>query len=341
MAYIRVNKQENPYVQIHKDFTENQELTWAAKGLMMYILSRPDNWKINQTDLIKRSSCGEAVVRKALWNLMEQGYIYYYAERENGKIKEWVYEVYEHPDFNPHKEEAQKIARKKIQTKKKKQKERNDLKKVDNSTKTPERSNHVVVENDTKTPERSNHVVVENSDSPERSNSDLSNYAYNKNNINKNNINTDIDIDNIYLSKKEEIKNSNIPDQLKVILENQIDKLITFNLNIQTIELHFKTTTDIFSLSEYSHVLNSLLDQLVKKPDNFTNVLNNWLNRNKEKMNAAAAKKVNKPNKPTRTEIVPEWIKNQPKQEEQSPDFHERKAKLQARLKEKYKKNAQ
>lgn len=241
MAYIRVNKQENPYVSVHKDFAENPNLSWAAKGLMMYILSRPDDWKINQTDLVKRAACGESVVRKALWNLMEQGYIYYYAERENGKIKEWVYEVYEHPDFNPHKEEAQKIAREKIETKKKKQKERNDLKKVNKS---PERDNHVVEEKDKK-PERSNSVL---------GNSEQGNRSYNKNDLNKNDLN----------------KNNN----------------------------------------------------------------NNNTHQSKPK------KKTNTYNKRTRTEIVPEWIKDKdkPKQEEQSLEFLERKARLQARLKEKYKK---
>lgn len=55
-------------------------------------------------------------------------------------------------------------------------------------------------------------------------------------------------------------------------------------------------------------------------------------------------KKTTTYNKRNRTEIVPEWIKDKdkPKQEEQSQEFLERKARLQARLKEKYKKkNAQ
>ena len=29
MAYIRVNKQENPYVQVHKDFAENPNLAYT------------------------------------------------------------------------------------------------------------------------------------------------------------------------------------------------------------------------------------------------------------------------------------------------------------------------
>jgi len=103
MSYVRVSKRENPFVQIDKAFLGNGKLSLKATGLLTYILSKPDNWKIRLKDIQKRFTDGETSVSTAMQELMKAGYIYRYQERkENGKFGDWIYEVYERPEYNPH-----------------------------------------------------------------------------------------------------------------------------------------------------------------------------------------------------------------------------------------------
>jgi hypothetical protein len=102
MAFIRTIKKENPFVQLDKFFIEDPVLSWKAKGLLSYFLSRPNDWKINYKDLIKKATDGKDAVTSCLKELQKRGYINYYQKRdENGLFGEWVYDVYERPEYNP------------------------------------------------------------------------------------------------------------------------------------------------------------------------------------------------------------------------------------------------
>lgn len=104
---IRTNKRRNPYVMIDNAFFEDTQLSWKSKGLMGYLLSRPDNWKINHKDLVNRAKDGKDSVTAALTELQNAGYIHYFQERgERGKFGKWIYEVYETPEDNPHYSQA-------------------------------------------------------------------------------------------------------------------------------------------------------------------------------------------------------------------------------------------
>lgn len=100
---VRTNKRKNAYVMIDNAFFEDTRLSWKAKGLMGYLLSRPDNWKINHKDLVNRSKDGKDAVTSTLQELQNVGYIHYFQERaERGKFGKWIWDVYETPLDNPH-----------------------------------------------------------------------------------------------------------------------------------------------------------------------------------------------------------------------------------------------
>lgn len=95
---IRVQKnRENPYVMIHKGYLEDENLSFKAKGILTYLLSKPDNWKVIVGDLIKRSKDGEKAVRSGLNELKENGYLQKYPVYQNKKIVRWDSIVYETP----------------------------------------------------------------------------------------------------------------------------------------------------------------------------------------------------------------------------------------------------
>lgn len=95
---IRTNKRENPYVMIDKYGLNDERLSWKAKGLLAYLLSKPDDWQVYERDLIKRSTDGRDAVRTALRELENNGYL---SRRQirgvNGGFGHMEYIVYERP----------------------------------------------------------------------------------------------------------------------------------------------------------------------------------------------------------------------------------------------------
>jgi len=73
--FRRVKDRDNPYVMIDRECFEVETLSWKAKGLLGYLLSRPNDWTVIMADLVKRSSDGEHAVRSAVHELEAHGYM--------------------------------------------------------------------------------------------------------------------------------------------------------------------------------------------------------------------------------------------------------------------------
>ena len=59
---IRVRKRPNNFVMIDKTFLEDERLSFKAKGILAYLLSKPDNWKVIVGNLVKYSNDGKSAV---------------------------------------------------------------------------------------------------------------------------------------------------------------------------------------------------------------------------------------------------------------------------------------
>lgn len=96
---IRVSKRSSPYAVIDKYFLdEDRRLSWKAKGLLAYLLAKPDDWQVYVKDLISRSMDGKASVYAGLKELEQAGYIERRKLRdEKGKIVKHEIYVYERP----------------------------------------------------------------------------------------------------------------------------------------------------------------------------------------------------------------------------------------------------
>ena len=95
---IRVQKNsENPFVLINKSFLIDDRLSWKAKGILTYLLSKPDNWQVRVTDLANQSLDGESAIYSGLKELKEFGYLDRKPVYIDGKINYWESTVYEVP----------------------------------------------------------------------------------------------------------------------------------------------------------------------------------------------------------------------------------------------------
>jgi DnaD/phage-associated family protein len=98
-----VHNPNNPYVIIDKRPLEKPYMSWKAKGLLSYLLSRPDDWTVRLGDLVKRSTDKAHATRQALRELIIVGHMRQVEYRHpSGKYAGTVYEVHETPLYeNP------------------------------------------------------------------------------------------------------------------------------------------------------------------------------------------------------------------------------------------------
>lgn len=95
-SIFRIHKSGN-YSIISNHHLINPQLSFKAKGLHTYILSKPDNWKVVIADLIASSTDGRDSVYAAIKELTEQRYWNKYPVRENKKIAYYQTDIYEFP----------------------------------------------------------------------------------------------------------------------------------------------------------------------------------------------------------------------------------------------------
>ena len=97
MSIIRVIKDKG-YAVISNKPLQNKELSWEARGLLAYLLSKPDDWMVRNYDLYKQSPAGRTKVDRILRELKEHGHLVRKTikNKETGNL-EWVSTVYETP----------------------------------------------------------------------------------------------------------------------------------------------------------------------------------------------------------------------------------------------------
>lgn len=96
---IRVQKRKNNFVMMDKTFLEDTRLSYKAKGILAYLLSKPDNWKVIVGNLVNYSTDGKAAVYAGLKELKECGYYEKKPIRNDDgtRITRWESTVYEFP----------------------------------------------------------------------------------------------------------------------------------------------------------------------------------------------------------------------------------------------------
>lgn len=67
---------DNPYVTLSRDCIDDPKLSWKARGILHWMLGRPDNWSFNSADMVNRSDKdGKESLATGLKELVERGYV--------------------------------------------------------------------------------------------------------------------------------------------------------------------------------------------------------------------------------------------------------------------------
>jgi len=100
--FLRTRKERN-YTMIDNTFIRDTTLSWKAKGVMTYLLSLPDDWSVNFSEVLRHSTDGETALKSTIKELKEHGYlISKRLQSADGKFTGFTYEIVENPIANEH-----------------------------------------------------------------------------------------------------------------------------------------------------------------------------------------------------------------------------------------------
>jgi hypothetical protein len=98
MIVRTVKNKENPYYVKARTAVVDKRLSWKAKGIHDYLMSKPDHWQANIEELAKASSDGIDAVRSGVNELIKYGYMKRMREVDDkGKVTGWRLDTYEQP----------------------------------------------------------------------------------------------------------------------------------------------------------------------------------------------------------------------------------------------------
>jgi len=96
---IRRAARRRQFVIVDQRAIEDGRLSWAARGLLTYLLSRPDDWRVLVNDLKKRGDLKRDGIYKLLRELRAAGYVCFEHTRDaRGRMRGGTYIVSEVPD---------------------------------------------------------------------------------------------------------------------------------------------------------------------------------------------------------------------------------------------------
>lgn len=90
------HNRDNPYFMMTRAAAQDESLSWAARGVLAYLLSKPGHWRVQVSDL--EQQCGRDKVYAILKELVDTRYMErILTRRTDGRFGAYEYRVYETP----------------------------------------------------------------------------------------------------------------------------------------------------------------------------------------------------------------------------------------------------
>lgn len=97
MSILR-KQTKSGYTHINNELLNAEGLSFRAKGIAVFLLSKPDDWKIRVDYLMRVGKEGEVAIRTALQELAVQGFLMRERIRENNRIRT-ITRIADYPAF--------------------------------------------------------------------------------------------------------------------------------------------------------------------------------------------------------------------------------------------------
>lgn len=75
MTIVRAARPDNKFTILRNEVLQDERLSFRARGILVSILSRPDNWRCSAWDLARDATEGRRAILTALTELEDHGYL--------------------------------------------------------------------------------------------------------------------------------------------------------------------------------------------------------------------------------------------------------------------------
>lgn len=96
---IKTLKKERDFVMLQNSLFTDKRISFKAKGILAYLLSKPNNWETRVSDVVNQSTEGMLAVRSGITELILAGYMELNSVIVDGKFVGRFYLVREEPFF--------------------------------------------------------------------------------------------------------------------------------------------------------------------------------------------------------------------------------------------------
>ena len=104
---VKIQRNQDPFARIDRRLAQDTNLSFAARGLMTYLLSMADNWTIRLDVLRRENGIGRDALRTLFKELQAKGYAELYTEKGgSGQFKGTFWLVREVPISEPERKAA-------------------------------------------------------------------------------------------------------------------------------------------------------------------------------------------------------------------------------------------
>lgn len=101
MSIRRAPRPNQRFTVLPNATLEDRRMSWAAQGLLTFVLAKPDNWSINVAQLTKAGDAGRDKVYKLLAELEQHGYLHReqgrQADSDKGRFGKFEYVLFDTP----------------------------------------------------------------------------------------------------------------------------------------------------------------------------------------------------------------------------------------------------
>lgn len=93
---IRPKQRKEPYVIISRKTAEDVRLSWAARGVLVFLLAKPNDWEVRVDNLQRCGDLKRDGIYKLLKELQKYGYMHRGQSRDlSGRLSRAIYTIFE------------------------------------------------------------------------------------------------------------------------------------------------------------------------------------------------------------------------------------------------------
>jgi predicted transcriptional regulator len=95
----RLDKEQGNFTQIHNNLINDNKISTTAKAILIYMLSKYDDWNFYEGDIMKHFTDGKTKIKNGIKELIDKRYITRLKVQDMYGRFIYIYNIYEQPEL--------------------------------------------------------------------------------------------------------------------------------------------------------------------------------------------------------------------------------------------------